>query len=166
MILIWAADLFILKLEKMNRISSIFGKINPAARQNLGSLRNFSAAQSTIFDKIISREIPAEIVYEDSKILAFRDIMPQAPVHILIIPKQKDGLSGLGAATSKNAEILGHMMVKCASIADQLNLKDGFRIVINDGKQGCQSVDHIHIHLLGGAQLSWPPGTPGPDPKS
>lgn len=145
----------------MNRISSIFHKINPATRQNLGSLRNFCAAQSTIFDKIISREIPAEIVYEDSKILAFRDIMPQAPVHILIIPKQKDGLSGLSQATPKNAEILGHMMVKCASIAGQLGLQDGFRIVINDGKQGCQSVDHIHIHLLGGAQLTWPPGSPG-----
>ena len=124
---------------------------------NFASIRPFS---STIFDKIVSKELPSDIVYENDKILAFRDVNPQAPIHILIIPKSKENLSGLGEANESNQQILGHMMVKCAEIAQLVGIKDnGFRIVINHGKNGCQSVDHIHIHLLGGEQLTWPPGT-------
>ncbi|CAM8924750.1 unnamed protein product [Rhodiola kirilowii] len=90
---------------------------------------------TTIFNKIIKKEIPAKIVYEDDQVLAFRDIQPQAPTHIVIIPKTKDGLTGLSAAEEKEA-----------------------LIVINDGLSGCQSVYHIHVHLLGGRQMNWPPG--------
>ena len=128
-----------------------------ALTHNFVSKRSYSA---TIFDKVISKEIPSDVVYENDKILAFKDINPQAPVHILIIPKEKENLSGIGEANDSNMEILGHMMVKVAEIAQLTGIKDsGFRIVVNHGKHGCQSVDHIHIHLLGGEQLTWPPGT-------
>ncbi|KAL2940277.1 14 kDa zinc-binding protein [Bienertia sinuspersici] len=110
------------------------------------------------FDKIISKEIPANVVYEDEKVLAFRDINPQAPVHILIIPKAKDGLSRLAKAEERHFEILGRLLYTAKVIAKQEGLEDGFRVVINDGPKGCQSVYHIHVHLLGGRQMEWPAG--------
>ncbi|GLT88034.1 hypothetical protein SLE2022_060790 [Rubroshorea leprosula] len=112
----------------------------------------------TIFDKIIKKEIPANVVYEDDKVLAFRDIAPQAPTHILIIPKVKDGLTGLSKAEERHFEILGCLLYTAKLVAKQEGLEDGFRVVINDGPQGCQSVYHIHVHLLGGRQMNWPPG--------
>ncbi|KAL0428372.1 UNVERIFIED_CONTAM: Adenylylsulfatase HINT1 [Sesamum latifolium] len=112
----------------------------------------------TIFDKIINKEILANIVYEDDKVLAFRDIAPQAPVHIVIIPKVKDGLTGISKAEEKHCEILGRLLYTSKLVAKQEGLEDGFRLVINDGPKGCQSVYHLHIHLLGGRQMNWPPG--------
>ncbi|KAK4381973.1 Adenylylsulfatase HINT1 [Sesamum angolense] len=109
----------------------------------------------TIFDKIINKEIPSNIVYEDDKVLAFRDIEPQAPVHIVIIPKVKDGLTGI---SKKHSEILGRLLYTSKLVAKQEGLEDGFRLVINDGPKGGQSVNHLHIHLLGGRQMNWPPG--------
>ncbi|KAL4481162.1 hypothetical protein ABPG72_015117, partial [Tetrahymena utriculariae] len=92
--------------------------------------------QFTIFDKIIKKEIPAQIVYEDDKCLAFKDVSPQAPVHIILIPKEKDGLTQLQKAEERHKDILGHLMIKAASIAHQHNLQEGYRVVINDGKLG------------------------------
>ncbi|XP_078445540.1 HIS triad family protein 3 [Wolffia australiana] len=113
----------------------------------------------TIFDKIIKKEIPATVVYEDDKALAFRDISPQAPTHIIIIPKVKDGLTGISKAEPRHVEILGHLMYVTKLVALQEGLdQKGYRIVINDGPNGCQSVFHLHIHLLGGRQMHWPPG--------
>ncbi|RDX76683.1 Adenylylsulfatase HINT1, partial [Mucuna pruriens] len=112
----------------------------------------------TIFDKIINKEIPSTVVYEDDKVLAFRDITPQAPTHIVIIPKVKDGLTGLSKAEERHLEILGRLLYTAKLVAKQEGLNDGFRIVINDGPKGCQSVYHIHVHLLGGRQMNWPPG--------
>ncbi|XP_074585773.1 14 kDa zinc-binding protein-like [Curcuma longa] len=112
----------------------------------------------TIFDKIIKKEIPAKVVYEDDKVLAFRDVSPQAPKHIVIIPKLKDGLTGISKAEERHTEILGYLLYVTKLIAKQEGLNDGFRIVINDGPKGCQSVFHLHIHLLGGRQMNWPPG--------
>ncbi|KAK3212052.1 hypothetical protein Dsin_016758 [Dipteronia sinensis] len=112
----------------------------------------------TIFDKIINRDIPANVVYEDEKVLAFRDIAPQAPTHILIIPKARDGLTGLSKAEERHCDILGRLLYAAKLIAKQEGLEDGFRIVINDGAAGCQSVYHLHVHLLGGRQMKWPPG--------
>ncbi|XP_021745807.1 14 kDa zinc-binding protein-like [Chenopodium quinoa] len=112
----------------------------------------------TIFDKIINKEIPANVVYEDEKVLAFRDINPQAPVHILIIPKVKDGLIRLAKAEERHFDILGRLLYTAKVIAKQEGLEEGFRIVINDGPKGCQSVYHIHVHLLGGRQMEWPAG--------
>ncbi|PRQ45745.1 putative adenylylsulfatase [Rosa chinensis] len=112
----------------------------------------------TIFDRIINKEIPANVVFEDDKVLAFRDISPQAPTHILIIPKVKDGLTGLSKAEERHCEILGQLLYTAKVVAKQEGLEDGFRIVINDGPKACQSVYHIHVHLIGGRQMNWPPG--------
>jgi histidine triad (HIT) family protein len=110
----------------------------------------------TIFTKIIQREIPADIVYEDDLALAFRDINPKAPVHVLIIPKRE--IASLAAAGDGDAALLGHLLIAARKVAEQLELTGGYRTVINCGADGGQTVDHIHVHLLGGRQLGWPPG--------
>ncbi|XP_042879434.1 uncharacterized HIT-like protein Synpcc7942_1390 isoform X2 [Penaeus japonicus] len=115
-----------------------------------------SKHQPTIFDKIIDKSIPADIVYEDEKCLAFRDISPQAPTHILVIPKKR--LAMLTDATEEDNALLGHLLLTANKVAAQEKLDNGFRIVINNGKDGAQSVYHLHLHILGGRQMSWPPG--------
>jgi len=110
----------------------------------------------TLFEKIIARQIPADIVFEDDQCLAFRDIAPQAPVHILIVPKNP--LERVGAASRADCALLGHLLFSAAEIARLEKLVDGFRIVINNGSHGGETVPHLHVHLLGGRQLAWPPG--------
>lgn len=111
----------------------------------------------TIFAKIIRREIPADIVYEDDLCLAFRDIMPQAPIHVLVIPKQP--IPRLSESTSEDTPLLGHLLATVAIVARDLGLADtGYRIVMNNGDDGGQTVDHLHIHILGGRSMQWPPG--------
>ena len=111
----------------------------------------------TIFGKIIEREIPADIVYEDDLCLAFRDINPVAPAHILIIPKKV--IPSLAKAEGKDHAILGHLLVKASEIARTEGLEaDGYRLVINNGEGAGQTVSHLHLHLLGGRPFSWPPG--------
>lgn len=113
-------------------------------------------SEDTIFGKIIRREIPADIVYEDELCLAFRDVAPQAPVHILIVPKQ--AIANLLEATSEHQALLGHLLLTVKAIAEQEGLAEGYRTVINTGPAGGQTVYHLHIHLLGGRSLAWPPG--------
>lgn len=110
----------------------------------------------TIFKRIIERQIPADIVYEDELSLAFRDINPQAPTHVIIIPKKE--IPSLAHATDEDEAVLGHLMVVARKVAEQLKLAGGYRTVMNCGKDGGQTVDHIHLHLLGGRSLGWPPG--------
>eukprot|EP00199_Chlamydomonas_sp_CCMP681_P005047 CAMPEP_0119107238 /NCGR_PEP_ID=MMETSP1180-20130426/9594_1 /TAXON_ID=3052 ORGANISM="Chlamydomonas cf sp, Strain CCMP681" /NCGR_SAMPLE_ID=MMETSP1180 /ASSEMBLY_ACC=CAM_ASM_000741 /LENGTH=133 /DNA_ID=CAMNT_0007092699 /DNA_START=95 /DNA_END=496 /DNA_ORIENTATION=+ len=112
----------------------------------------------TIFDKIVSKQIPANIIYEDDQALAFRDIAPQAPVHFLVIPKKRNGLTRLSKADESHKALLGHLLWVAQHVAVQEKLEPGFRVVINDGPEGCQSVYHLHLHVFGGKQLSWPPG--------
>jgi len=111
---------------------------------------------STLFEKIINREIPADIVYEDELSLAFKDINPQAPTHILIIPKKP--IEKLSDAKTEDQALLGHLMLVAGKIAEQLNLDNTFRIIINNGAGAGQSVFHLHLHLMSGRPLSWPPG--------
>ena len=111
---------------------------------------------STLFEKIINREIPADIVFEDELSLAFKDINPQAPVHILIIPKKP--IEKLSDANIEDQALLGHLMLVAGKIAEQLNLDNTFRIIINNGAGAGQSVFHLHLHLMSGRPLSWPPG--------
>jgi histidine triad (HIT) family protein len=112
---------------------------------------------STIFSKIVAREIPAEIIHDDELCLAFHDIAAKAPVHILVIPKKV--IPRLAAATAEDQEVLGHLLLVAAQMAEKLGLKDsGFRIVINNGRDGGETVPHLHVHLLGGRQMEWPPG--------
>ncbi|TAF50627.1 MAG: histidine triad nucleotide-binding protein [Oscillatoriales cyanobacterium] len=111
----------------------------------------------TIFAKIIRREIPADIVYEDDLCLAFRDIMPQAPTHVLVIPKKP--IPRLSDATPEDTALLGHLLATVAIVARDLGLADnGYRVVMNNGDDGGQTVNHLHIHILGGRSMQWPPG--------
>ncbi len=109
----------------------------------------------TIFSKIIHRQIPADIVYEDDHCLAFRDISPQAPVHVLVIPKEP--IESLATANGDSAELLGHLLLKAAHVARQEQL-EGWRTVINTGTEAGQTVFHLHIHVIGGRPMAWPPG--------
>jgi len=110
----------------------------------------------TIFQKIIDRQIPADIVYEDDRSLAFRDIHPQAPTHVIVIPKRR--IPSLAVASDEDAALLGHLLLVARTLADQLGLTNGYRAVVNCGSDGGQTVDHLHVHLLGGRALGWPPG--------
>lgn len=110
----------------------------------------------TLFEKIIDREIPAKIVYEDEYCLAFRDIAPQAPVHILVIPKKP--VPSLAQAEEADQELLGRLLLVARNVASQEDLQNGYRVIINCGSDGGQTVDHLHLHLLGGRSMKWPPG--------
>lgn len=110
----------------------------------------------TLFEKIIDREIPAKIAHEDELCIAIHDIQPQAPVHVLVIPKKP--LVRVAEATADDQTLLGHLLLTAAAIAKQLELSAGYRVVINNGPHGGESVPHLHVHLLGGRQLAWPPG--------
>jgi len=111
----------------------------------------------TLFERIISREIPAQIIHEDSECVAIRDINPKAPVHVLVIPKKV--ISRLGEAADADAALLGHLLLIAASIAEREGIQDtGYRVVINHGAHAGESVPHIHLHVLGGRQMKWPPG--------
>ncbi|MGF1576306.1 MAG: histidine triad nucleotide-binding protein [Cyanophyceae cyanobacterium] len=111
----------------------------------------------TIFGKIIRKEIPAQIVYEDDAVLAFKDIQPQAPVHILVIPKKP--IPQLSMATEADQSLLGKMLLTARQVAAEAGLDEGgYRLVINNGVDGGQTVYHLHLHILGGRSLAWPPG--------
>ena len=110
----------------------------------------------TIFKKIIDKEIPADIVFEDDRCLAFRDVAPQAPTHVLVIPKKE--IASLADLADGDADLVGHIYLVIRNLARELGLDDGYRVVVNSGRDGGQSVDHLHFHLLGGRQLKWPPG--------
>ena len=111
----------------------------------------------TLFDKIIRKEIPADIVYEDDDVLAFRDINPQAPVHVLFIPKR--AIATLNDATEKDAELIGKLVIAATKWAKKQGFADdGYRLVMNTNKHGGQTVFHIHLHLLAGRHMTWPPG--------
>ena len=113
-------------------------------------------AAKTIFKKLIDREIPAQIAYEDDLCLAFHDIAPKAPTHVLVIPKKE--IPSLAAASDEDVQLLGHLLRVARDLAKQLGLTNGYRVVANCGPDGGQSVDHLHLHLLGGRPLGWPPG--------
>lgn len=113
----------------------------------------------TLFEKIIAREIPADIVFEDDSALAFKDISPQAPTHILVIPKKP--IPRVGEAEPEDEAVLGHLLLTAQKVAADLGFNSsdkGFRLVINNGKLGGEAVPHLHVHLLSGRQMQWPPG--------
>jgi len=110
----------------------------------------------TVFGRIIAREIPARIVHEDDRCLAFHDVAPQAPLHVLVIPKRP--IPSLTALDDGDEALVGHLVLVATRLAARLGLADGYRLVVNCGRDGGQSVDHLHIHLLGGRALGWPPG--------
>lgn len=111
--------------------------------------------QPTIFDKIISKEIPAKIIYEDDQALAFHDVNPQAPIHILVIPKRR--ISMLSTAVESDKGLLGHLLLTANKVAEMEGLQEGYRVLINNGSNGLQSVYHLHLHIVGGRKLQWGP---------
>jgi histidine triad (HIT) family protein len=112
--------------------------------------------KKTLFEKIIDREIPARIEYEDDRCVAIHDIQPQAPVHLLIIPRRP--IPRLGEATDADEAVLGHLLLVARDLAKRLELSNGYRIVINNGPDASESVPHLHLHLLAKRQMAWPPG--------
>ncbi len=122
---------------------------------NVGPMQQ-QDTEDTIFSKIIRREIPVDIVYEDDLCLGFRDITPQAPTHILVIPKKP--IPKLSEAQPEDKALLGHLLYAVSEIAKEQRLENGYRTVINTGTDGGQTVFHLHLHLLGGRSLGWPPG--------
>jgi len=127
------------------------------AKESAASNAGGDGQPLTIFDKILSGDIPADKIHDDDLCIAFRDVTPQAPVHFLVIPKNRDGLTQLSKAREDQKALLGHMMY-VAQMLGKEECPDGFRVVVNDGSDGAQSVYHLHIHVLGGRQLNWPPG--------
>lgn len=114
--------------------------------------------QETIFHKIVTGDVPAKIVYEDEDVVAFEDTNPQAPVHILLIPRNTDPES-LNDVTKSDERLLGHLLFAAAKVANKVGIaENGYRIVINTGPAAGQSVDYLHLHLLGGRDMTWPPG--------
>lgn len=114
-------------------------------------------ADQTLFEKICAKEIPATLVHEDEHCVAFRDISPQAPVHILIVPRK--AVPRVGSAAACDQALLGHLLLTAAEIARREGVAEsGYRLVINNGRDGGEAVPHLHLHLLGGRQLQWPPG--------
>ncbi len=112
--------------------------------------------EKTLFQKICDKELPSDTVYEDEEIVAFRDIDPKAPTHVLIVPRKP--IPRIGEATGEDEALVGKLMLKAAEVASQLGLTNGFRLVINNGSDGGEAVPHLHVHLLGGRSLQWPPG--------
>jgi len=112
--------------------------------------------ETTIFDKILDGSIPATFIHQDDKCVAFNDVAPQAPVHFLVIPRKR--IAMIEKAEDGDGELLGHLMLTARKVAKEQGLEKGYRVVINNGVEGCQSVYHLHIHVLGGRQLNWPPG--------
>ena len=110
----------------------------------------------TLFEKIIDREIPAKIEYEDDQCIAIHDIDPKAPTHFLVIPKKV--IPRIAEMQPEDKELLGHLLHVAGSVAESLNLAGGFRVVINNGKDGGETVPHLHVHVLGGRPMTWPPG--------
>ena len=117
-----------------------------------------TAAQNTVFDAIMDGEVSATILYEDDLALAFEDIHPQAPVHFLVIPKVKDGLDMLSSMREDQSGLVGHLMYVAKTVAKQQGLRDGYRLVVNSGNDGGQTVPHLHLHVMGGRVMYWPPG--------
>ncbi|MDR1788771.1 MAG: histidine triad nucleotide-binding protein [Opitutaceae bacterium] len=110
----------------------------------------------TLFEKIIAREIPAAIEHEDDRCIVIRDIAPQAPTHLLLIPKRV--IPRVSESAPSDAETLGHLVVTAGALARKLGLGGGFRLVVNNGPDACETVPHLHVHLLAGRKLGWPPG--------
>jgi len=111
----------------------------------------------TLFEKIIARELPGSILYEDDLVVAFHDIKPQAPTHVLIVPRKP--IPRIAEASTEDERVLGHLLLKAAEVAKQLGLaRSGFRLVFNNGPDAGEAVPHLHCHILGGRQMSWPPG--------
>lgn len=140
---------------KTNAVKSVSSTV-VSAMSEVEKAAQAAPGGDTIFGKILRNEIPCKFIYEDDKVVAFNDVNPQAPVHFLVIPRIP--IPSLSEASDEDAEILGHLMLTARKVAKDQGLDNGYRLVVNNGKDGAQSVYHLHIHVLGGRQMGWPPG--------
>ncbi|CAD7972576.1 unnamed protein product [Amoebophrya sp. A120] len=131
--------------------------VNTAKQHTITTRSRFFTTMPTIFDKILDKEIPSEKVYEDDQVYAFKDISPQAPVHVLVIPKVRD-IPRISEAREDHKAVLGHLFYVAGKIGRELCGEKGFRIAVNDGDNGGQTVYHLHLHVLGNRPMTWPPG--------
>jgi len=137
-------------------VRALVRPVLPTAYNSCHPPRRTMAGEQTIFDKILDGSIPATFIHQDDKCVAFNDVAPQAPVHFLVIPRKR--ISMIEKAEDSDGDLLGHLMLTARKVAAEQGLDKGYRLVINNGVEGCQSVYHLHIHVLGGRQLNWPPG--------
>ncbi|XP_072428238.1 uncharacterized HIT-like protein Synpcc7942_1390 isoform X1 [Chiloscyllium punctatum] len=137
-------------------LSKINGMDVPKATLADYANKKYGNQPPSLFSKIIDKSLPADIIYEDDQCLSFRDVNPQAPVHFLVIPKIP--IPRISEVADDDKELLGHLLIVAKNLAKKEGLADGYRMVINDGKNGAQSVYHLHIHVIGGRQMRWPPG--------
>ncbi|KOC66479.1 Histidine triad nucleotide-binding protein 1 [Habropoda laboriosa] len=152
-------NLAVTSSKRLSYVNDSLLNRTPCWRKMATEVEKAQAAASggdTIFGKIIRKEIPCNFIYEDDQCVAFQDINGQAPVHFLVIPRKP--IPQLSKAEDGDEALLGHLMIVARKLAKQQGLDDGFRLVINDGKNGAQSVYHLHLHVLGGRQMMWPPG--------
>lgn len=143
-------------LTTRNLSRSSYSIMNSKMADEVAKAQTATSTKDTVFGKIIRKEISASILYEDEKCIAFNDVNPQAPIHFLVIPRKP--LASLAEAEDTDSELLGHLMMTAKNVAKKVGLKNGYRLVVNTGKDGAQSVYHLHIHVLGGRQMRWPPG--------
>ncbi|XP_068594514.1 histidine triad nucleotide-binding protein 2, mitochondrial [Brachionichthys hirsutus] len=153
---VWTRTACISRLQRVCRAERPLCTKGDEVRLAEEASKKYGSPAPTIFSKIIDKRIPADVIYEDEKCLAFRDVNPQAPVHFLVIPRVP--IPRISEVNDVDAELLGHLLVVAKNVAQQESLTEGYRVVINDGKHGAQSVYHLHIHVLGGRQMTWPPG--------
>uniref|UniRef100_A0A1Q3FFL8 Putative zinc-binding protein of the histidine triad hit family n=1 Tax=Culex tarsalis TaxID=7177 RepID=A0A1Q3FFL8_CULTA len=142
-------------LGSAGALRNVLLKSSPPIAARFLSVKPPVADADTIFDKIIRRQIKADIIFEDDRCLAFNDVSPQGPVHFLVIPKRR--IAKLEDGTVADEPIFGHLM-QIAGMLGKERAPEGFRLVVNNGEHGCQSVFHLHLHVIGGRQLGWPPG--------
>uniref|UniRef100_A0A8D8MFB9 Histidine triad nucleotide-binding protein 1 n=2 Tax=Cacopsylla melanoneura TaxID=428564 RepID=A0A8D8MFB9_9HEMI len=152
----WSCNAILLKLPDKSYAFKFVSSTAVSAMSEVEKAAHAAPGGDTIFGKILRKEIPCNFIYEDDKCVAFNDVNPQAPIHFLVIPRKP--IPSLSEATDDDAGILGHLMVTAKKIAKDQGLDNGFRLVVNNGKDGAQSVYHLHLHVLGGKQMGWPPG--------
>ncbi|XP_048452856.1 uncharacterized HIT-like protein Synpcc7942_1390 isoform X2 [Rhincodon typus] len=137
-------------------LSKVNGRDVPKATLADSANKKYGNQPPTLFSKIIDKSLPADVIYEDDQCMSFRDVNPQGPVHFLVIPKIP--IPRMSETADDDKELLGHLLIVAKDLAKKEGLTDGYRVVINDGKNGAQSVYHLHIHVIGGRQMRWPPG--------
>ncbi|XP_016130782.1 uncharacterized HIT-like protein Synpcc7942_1390 [Sinocyclocheilus grahami] len=144
------------RLRRVLPVKTVCSSTRGEVRLAQEASRKYGKPEPTIFSKIIDKTIPAVIIYEDDKCLAFRDVNSQAPVHFLVIPRIP--IPRISEAHDGDVSLLGHLLLVAKNVAKKEGLDEGYRVVINDGKNGAQSMYHLHIYVLGGRQMKWPPG--------
>ncbi|KAI5712198.1 histidine triad nucleotide-binding protein 1 [Diaphorina citri] len=155
-LILWSCNSIFLKVPVKGNTLRFVSSTAVSSMSEVEKAAQAAPGGDTIFGRILRKEIPCNFIHEDDKCVAFNDINPEAPIHFLVIPRKP--IPSLSEAGDEDAEILGHLMVTASKLAKKQGLDNGYRLVVNNGRHGAQSVYHLHIHVMGGRQLRWPPG--------